>query len=119
MEGTKSSLNSYKNIRHRLMRLSSLRNLTSIKPEKKPSCWDKYLIHPDSKFKTFWDLVVIILSVYNSLLIPYEFAYSVNYHVVMDVLDRMIDVGFIIDIFINFRTMYRDSRTDDVVTSGK
>lgn len=81
--------------------------------------WDKYLIHPDSRFKVCWDLIVIILSVYNSLLIPYEFAYSINTNLALDLVDRAIDVGFIIDILINFRTMYRDSHTDEIIASGK
>lgn len=80
---------------------------------------DKYLIHPDSRFKVTWDLIIIVLSVYNSLLIPYEFAYSINSNIFMDIFDRMIDLAFIFDIFINFRTAYKDSRTDEFILDGK
>lgn len=66
-----------------------------------------------------WDLTIIILSVYNSILIPYEFAYGIDYIVFLEIIDRVVDSTFIIDIFINFRTMYKDSRTDELVRSGK
>ena len=98
--------------------------LTPIKePEKekkiKVSTCQRLLIHPDSRFKIIWDLVVIILSVYNSLLIPYEFAYTISSNIFLEVIDRFVDSAFIIDIFINFRTIYRNSHTDELVTDWK
>ena len=77
------------------------------------------LIHPDSKFKIIWDLIIIFFSVYNALTIPYEFAYSLDTNIFFYVLDRILDATFIIDVFVNFRTIYIDSRTGDEVRDGK
>lgn len=79
----------------------------------------KLLVHPDSKFKIVWDLIVIVFAVYNAFLIPYEFAYEIDTNIFLEIIDRTIDVIFIIDIFINFRTMYHDSKTDEIVKDSK
>ncbi|CAI2367321.1 unnamed protein product [Moneuplotes crassus] len=69
--------------------------------------------------KSIWDLIIIIFSIYNSILIPFEFAYTMESHIVLQICDRLIDVIFIVDIFINFRTMYRNSHTDELVRDSK
>lgn len=76
------------------------------------------LIHPNSRFKIVWDLIVIVLSVYNSIIIPYEFAYSLDPSIFIEIIDYLIDSLFIVDIFINFRTIYFD-KTDTEVHDGK
>ena len=60
-----------------------------------------------------------MLSVYNSILIPFEFAYSVESSIWFEIVDRIVDAAFIIDIMISFRSVYRDSRTDELVTDSK
>lgn len=87
------------------------------KDDHKP-LWNRFLIHPNSWFKIVWDLIVIVMSVYNSIIIPYEFAYSIDSHIGWEIFDYFIDVLFWIDIFINFRTIYRD-KTDTEVKDGK
>ena len=77
------------------------------------------MIYPNSGFKIAWDLVIIVLSVYNSILIPFEFAYSVESSIWFEIVDRIVDAAFIIDIMISFRSVYRDSRTDELVTDSK
>jgi hypothetical protein len=77
------------------------------------------LIHPDSKCKIYWDLIIIIFSVYNSILIPYQLAYSVQESISLEVIDRLVDTTFIFDIAINFKTIYRDSYTDEDVRDGR
>ena len=66
-----------------------------------------FLIHPLSKFKMNWDLLIIAFSLWNSILIPYEFAFNAEAltHVIFTVSDRIIDVLFIVDIVITFRTV--------------
>ena len=77
------------------------------------------IIYPNSCYKITWDLIIIVLSVYNSILIPFEFAYSVENSVWFEVVDRIVDTAFIVDIIISFRSVYRDSRTDELVTNSK
>ena len=86
---------------------------------KKMRCWGFWLIYPDSKFKITWDLIVILLSVYNSVLIPYEFAYSLDYNILIDLIERGVDLAFMFDIIINFRTAYIDSKTGEMVTKWR
>ena len=106
-----------RDIRNRIVKLNSSKERRVIYKHK--TCHEKTLIHPDSRFKIIWDLIVIMLSVYNSVLIPYDFAYSVKHSILLEIFDRIVDVVFVIDIFINFRTIYRDSKTDDEIRSGK
>jgi potassium channel len=80
--------------------------------------WNRYLIHPNSRFKIIWDLIIIVMSVYNSIIIPYEFAYSIDPHIALIIFDYMIDALFLVDIFINFRTIYKD-KTDTEVKDGR
>ena len=104
-----------------ILKLSNVKELQEIAEPKRNLLLIIFcsLIHPDSKFKVTWDLIVIILSVYNSILIPYEFAYSIKPNMFLVILDRMIDATFIVDIFINFKTIYKDSHTDELVTDAK
>jgi hypothetical protein len=88
-------------------------------PENSKSILERTVIRPDSTFKMVWDLIIIVLSVYNSILIPYEFAYSLDTNILLDILDRIIDVVFAIDILINFRTAYENSKTGKLVINGK
>lgn len=75
------------------------------------------MLKPSSPFKIKWDVLIILLSVWNSIGIPLQFAFpqalensSVSY-----VSDRFIDILFIIDIFINFRSCYIDPKTDILI----
>ena len=90
----------------------------SMKNSKVPLC-NRFLIHPDSWFKIIWDLIIIVLSVYNAILIPYEFSYSLEENTLWIVFDYMIDSLFWIDILINFRTIYKDKQDEDVKDGKK
>lgn len=50
--------------------------------------------------------MIIILTLWNFLFVPYDFAYESGSSTIIDVVETMIDVVFIIDIIINFRTAY-------------
>ena len=83
--------------------------------------WDRLLFKPRSSFKIGWDLLVIVLSVWNSIEIPYQFAFPLpdGGLTFLDVMDYTIDALFAFDIFVNFRTCYIDSKTDSLVTDPK
>lgn len=87
--------------------------------QKRKNVCEMCILDPNSRFKVIWDLIVILFSVYNSILIPYEFAYSLSSNVMLGVLDRMIDIIFAVDIIINFRTAYVNSKTGKLVSDGK
>ena len=67
-----------------------------------------------------WDLVIIILSIYNSFVIPLQFAIPDTVQSdVMKVFDVMIDYVFFVDILINFRTIYICPKTESDILDGK
>lgn len=68
-----------------------------------------------------WDLIVILLSIWNSIAIPYEFAFpdAFEENVGFMVADYFIDLLFAFDILINFRSVYLDPKTEEPVDDGK
>jgi hypothetical protein len=41
----------------------------------KKSCFEKFKFHPHQGFKIKWDIFIILLSIYNAVLVPLEFAF--------------------------------------------
>ena len=79
------------------------------------------LFHHNSKFRMRWDLIVILLALYNCVSIPYEVAFksSIYEHWAVDLLNYMIDIAFWLDIVMNFRTTYINTKTGTEVTQAK
>lgn len=65
---------------------------------------------PNKGFKIRWDLFIIFLSIYNSFMIPIQFAMpnTMDRVILVAVIDQIVDVIFAIDIVIMFRTSYQD-----------
>ena len=65
----------------------------------------------NNKYRMWWDLLVIILVIYNCVMIPLSFAKpgEVNGN---NFLERIIDFLFLIDIFFNFRTTFVNPKTN-------
>jgi hypothetical protein len=59
-------------------------------------------------FKTVWDWVILLLTFYTSLLVPYHAAFKSKSldDVSLLVVDSIVDVIFFIDIILNFHTTY-------------
>ncbi|XP_074519384.1 voltage-gated inwardly rectifying potassium channel KCNH6 [Halichoeres trimaculatus] len=80
-----------------------------------------------SPFKAFWDWIILLLVLYTAVFTPYSAAFLLDEHSdlrqrrcgytcnPLNVADLMVDVLFIVDIVINFRTTYVD-HNDEVVT---
>ncbi|KAK7919624.1 hypothetical protein WMY93_010908 [Mugilogobius chulae] len=80
-----------------------------------------------SPFKAFWDWIILILVLYTAVFTPYSAAFLLDEHGdvrqrscgytcnPLNVADLLVDVLFIVDIAINFRTTYVD-QNDEVVT---
>lgn len=65
-----------------------------------------FRFHPNAGFKLKWDLLVIILSLFNSFVIPLQFSIPRTFEGVtwIVILDNIIDVCFYFDIVITFRS---------------
>jgi potassium voltage-gated channel Eag-related subfamily H protein 5 len=72
------------------------------------------------KFKIVWDWIILLLTVYTSVFVPYNVAFKSK---TMDdvpilVADSCIDVIFFLDIILNFHTTYVSS-TGEVISDPK
>mmetsp|Transcript_16274 Transcript_16274/g.55407 ORF Transcript_16274/g.55407 Transcript_16274/m.55407 type:complete len:937 (-) Transcript_16274:8826-11636(-) len=83
-----------------------------------PTDWYKHYIDPNGSFKRTWDWCVIILVVYIAVVIPYTAAFlfanedwnDKDSLRAFEVIDRFMDVVFILDIVLNFRTAIVDTQ---------
>lgn len=79
---------------------------------------DKFTILHYSPFKAVWDWLILLLVIYTAIFTPYSAAFLLNDQEEqkrrecgyscnpLNVVDLMVDIMFIIDILINFRTTY-------------
>ncbi|KAM3860042.1 voltage-gated inwardly rectifying potassium channel KCNH6 [Diretmus argenteus] len=86
-----------------------------------------WILRHYSAFKAFWDWIILLLVLYTAVFTPYSAAFLLDEHGDVDqrscgytcdplnVVDIMVDVLFIVDIVINFRTTYVN-HNDEVVT---
>lgn len=63
------------------------------------------MLPPNSRFKHWWDIVLLVLVLYYALLIPLQLAYEVKANTVLEI---MFDFVFMADMVINFRTTFYD-----------
>ena len=64
------------------------------------------IILPTSTFRARWDWWIIVLVVYNAVSIPLEIGFETVTHPAQFAVDVVVDLFFISDIIINFRTAY-------------
>lgn len=91
----------------------------------------KWTILHYSPFKAVWDWLILLLVIYTAIFTPYSAAFLLNNQEGRDhrgcsyscsplnVVDLMVDIMFIIDILINFRTTYVNSNEEVVSHPGK
>lgn len=83
-----------------------------------------------SPFKAVWDWLILILVIYTAIFTPYVAAFLLNekrkqddkfsrYSDPLTIIDLIVDVMFIIDILINFRTTYVNKNDEVVSHPGK
>lgn len=68
-------------------------------------------------YKEKWDVFIIILAIYNSVVIPLDFVFfpqEIKDSVVLNTLNNITDSMFIIDIIIMFFTTYTDSHGKEI-----
>lgn len=77
--------------------------------------------HPNMPIRTAWDLVQVILLLYLLIMVPMRIAFGleVAFGTSAFWFDAFVDVYFIVDIFMNFKTGYYDARGVLVIDSGK
>ena len=69
-----------------------------------------------------WDLLIILLALYNSIFVPIELAVKPKFlkdNQFMDVMSLFIDFVFFMDIVIHFKTSFINHATGDEVLNSK
>ena len=81
----------------------------------------KFMLRQNEPRKTKWDLVIIFLAIYNSFQIPFEIAFNPEKMKSPGfiALNTSIDLVFLMDIIVNFRTTFYDIETGDEVFDAK
>ena len=69
----------------------------------KPSC---IVLMPNSKIKTVWNLVMIVLLIYTATFTPYRTAFIEDGGTALLIIDYIVDFLFLIDIIMNFISAY-------------
>ena len=86
-------------------------------------------IRHDSLFKAVWDWLILALVIFTAIEIPYSVAFLIplqgskwsNFDKATPLLvfNLLVDVMFIVDILINFRTTFINPSTDEVVSAPR
>ena len=64
------------------------------------------------QFRVVWDLAMVVLVLVTCVFIPYQLAFQHDVDVVGSIVIYCLDLVFLIDIVLNFRTTYRDNGTE-------
>ena len=78
-----------------------------------------FLFRNGDRFKTNWDLLIMILAIWNWFIIPFEVSFEPEFTrtVYFKISNNIIDFLFFGDIIVNFRTSFINSRTGEEVFS--
>lgn len=93
----------------------------------------KCTIRHDSLFKAVWDWLILILVLYTAIEIPYSVTFTLKRDInnaksqfwfisqitPLHICNLWVDLMFIVDIFINFRSTYIDPKNDEIVSQPK
>ena len=66
-------------------------------------------IHPLAQGKRIWDAFLAVAVIYNAIFCPFHLAFNVKMSSFHELMYRVVDVVFIVDIFVNFNTGFYDT----------
>eukprot|EP01045_Picozoa_sp_COSAG04_P053192 COSAG04_NODE_23097_length_344_cov_0.632653_1_plen_81_part_01 len=61
-----------------------------------------YAVSPQESWRLRWDLVVLVMVIYSSIIVPYDAAFQSGKE--PTTLDNLVDIAFYCDIILNFWT---------------
>ena len=84
---------------------------------KKDKDYEYMTVRPSGTFKTRWDLLIMLLAMYNCFQVPLSISFDneIIHSNFFLVLNSMVDFIFLVDIFICFRTIFIDEKETSVV----
>ncbi|KAI6177055.1 Potassium voltage-gated channel subfamily H member 6 [Aphelenchoides bicaudatus] len=121
--------------RHQQRRASRMQNVLSLGADVLP----EYKLQPArihhctivhySPFKAVWDWIILLLVIYTAIFTPYvavfllrenqEIAKRTRFSEPLEIIDLIVDIMFIVDIIINFRTTFVNENDEVVSDPGK
>lgn len=68
-----------------------------------------------------WEILIVLIATFNGFVLPYQVAFLTHYGSFdyYDIIDIVIDIIFWIDILINFRTTYLDTKSSEEIMDAK
>ena len=69
-----------------------------------------FILFPDDPFKKFWDMFIMVLLLIAFVITPYKIAFIEKETIAWLIIETLIDLMFLIDIFLNFFMAYHNSR---------
>lgn len=81
----------------------------------------KWILRESGQLRFYWDLIVISLAIYTSIVTPFFIAFDPDFgdHVIFTFNDWMVNIIFIFDIGVNFRTTYINTKTGNEIYNSK
>lgn len=81
----------------------------------------KFIIRVNDTRKTFWDMFIIVIALWNCVCIPLQICFDPEQldTAGVNALNNFIDLCFVADIIVCLRTTFYDSDTGDEVFNGK
>ena len=77
------------------------------------------VINPNSEFCKNWDLLMVALLIFTALVTPFEVAFLSPSWDALFVINRLVDTGFVADMFVNFFLGYFDEEENCMVWDNK
>ena len=75
---------------------------------KRKKSQERFMIFPDDPIKDNWDLIVAVLLIGTCLVLPFRIALIENDNLTWKFIINIVDVFFLMDIFVIFNTAYYD-----------
>lgn len=81
-----------------------LKRMTT-KSAENEKCWEiKYIFHPESGLRVTWDILILIIIIYQALAIPYYICFNDTPSSISDFLEFLMNICFMVDILAAFNT---------------
>jgi CRP-like cAMP-binding protein len=71
------------------------------------------LIHPNSRFKEVWDMIIFFVTLYNIIYVPFTMAFVDNPSLIQIMIDILCDMIYLIDLILQFFIPISKKASDD------
>jgi hypothetical protein len=81
----------------------------------------KYVIRQNSVYRIYWDFLIILFAILNSIILPFDIAFpkDIAKFPIFSILDSLMTYIFVMDVILGFITSYINVQTGDEVYGYK